>query len=104
MSDLNVKALSQELEAAISGLSQGAKLEQSGVVTRVSDGIVWVYGLRDCGFSDVLEIETTDGAPARAFAGDVVFRMPVHAPAPSGDHDRTFVLMVFGFADDLVDL
>lgn len=68
MSDLNVKALSQELEAVISGLSQGAKLEQSGVVTRVSDGVVWVYGLRDCGFSDVLEIETTAGAPARAFA------------------------------------
>lgn len=67
MSDLNVKALSQELEAAIGGLGQNAKLEQAGVVTRVSDGIVWVYGLRDCGFSDMLEIETA-GAPARAFA------------------------------------
>lgn len=68
MSDLNIKALSQELEAAISGLSQGAELEQSGVVTRVSDGIVWIYGLRDCGFSDLLEIQTDQGAPARAFA------------------------------------
>ena len=68
MSDLNIKALSQELEAAIGGLAQDTKLEQSGVVTRVSDGIVWVYGLRDCGFSDVLEIETPGGAPARAFA------------------------------------
>lgn len=69
MSDLNVKALSQELEAAISGIGdQGAELEQSGIVTRVSDGIAWIYGLRECGFSDVLEIETNNGAPARAFA------------------------------------
>ena len=68
MSDLNVKQLSQELEAAIGGIKTGAKLEQSGVVTRVSDGIVWVYGLTDCGYSDVLEIETADGKNARAFA------------------------------------
>lgn len=68
MSDLNIKDLTQELEAAIGGLSKQAQFEQAGVVTRVSDGIVWVYGLKDCGFSDVLEIETTDGTLARAFA------------------------------------
>ena len=68
MSDLNVKALSREIDDAINGLKDGAKMEQSGVVTKVSDGIVWIYGLRDCGFSDVIAIETKDGAKVEAFA------------------------------------
>jgi F-type H+-transporting ATPase subunit alpha len=68
VSDLNVKDLSKELEAAINGLKASGNFSQTGVVTRVSDGIVWVYGLADCGYSDVLEIETDNGKPARAFA------------------------------------
>lgn len=68
MSSLNIKELSQELQSAISTLDgYQADLEQSGVVTRISDGIVWVYGLSDCGFSDVVEIATDNGA-VRAFA------------------------------------
>src|SRR5215469_10337482 len=68
MSDLNVKELSRELEDAISGLKESEGLTQSGIVTRVSDGVAWVYGLRACGFSEVLEIETDTDVPARAFA------------------------------------
>lgn len=68
MSDLKVKNLSKELEAAINGLKTSGNFSQTGVVTRVSDGIVWVYGLDDCGYSDVLEIETDSGRPAKAFA------------------------------------
>lgn len=68
MSDINIKSLSQELEVAISGLDRKGEFESSGVVTRVSDGIVWVYGLRDCGYSDLIEIEVEGAAPARAFA------------------------------------
>ncbi len=68
VNDLNVKNLSQELEAAISGISQTGDFESSGVVTRVSDGVVWVYGLKKCGYSDVIEIEIKGSAPARAFA------------------------------------
>lgn len=68
MSDLNVKELSRELEDAISGLKATEGLAQSGVVTRVSDGVAWIYGLRECGFSEVLEIETESDVPARAFA------------------------------------
>jgi len=68
VNDLNVKNLSQELEAAISGISQTGDFESSGVVTRVSDGVVWVYGLKKCGYSDVIEIEVKGSAPARAFA------------------------------------
>ena len=68
MSDINVKNLSQELEAAISGLDRKGNFVSSGVVTRVSDGIAWIYGLRECGYSDVIEIEVEGAAPARAFA------------------------------------
>ena len=68
MSDLNVKGLTAELQEAIAGLKSGEKLTETGVVTRVSDGVVWVYGLRGCGYSEVIEIETEGGAPARAFA------------------------------------
>ncbi len=68
MSDLNVKQLGQELEDAIAGLNRRQELTESGVVTRVSDGVAWIYGLRNCGFSEVLEIDSDSGVPARAFA------------------------------------
>ena len=68
MSDLNIKSLSLEIENAIKGLGDDAKLKQSGVVTRLSDGIVWIYGLRDCGYSDVISIEKKDGSTVPAFA------------------------------------
>jgi F-type H+-transporting ATPase subunit alpha len=68
MSSLNIKELGQELQNAISQLStDNSEFEQAGVVTKNSDGIVWVYGLSNCGFSDVLEI-STDNGKARAFA------------------------------------
>jgi F-type H+-transporting ATPase subunit alpha len=67
MSDLNVKELSSELQAAIEGLRSNENLQETGVVTRVADGVVWVYGLRGAGYSEVLEVETGKGV-ARAFA------------------------------------
>jgi F-type H+-transporting ATPase subunit alpha len=68
LSDLNVKELSRELVEAIEGLKSTADLQESGIVTRVSDGIVWIYGLRGAGYSEVLEVETDGGGMARAFA------------------------------------
>src|SRR6185437_15995110 len=68
MSDLNVKELSRELEDAIGGLKASEGMAQTGVVTRVSDGVAWIYGLRDCGFSEVLEVEAEGDEPAKAFA------------------------------------
>lgn len=68
MSELNVKELSRELQAAIEGLRSSENLQDTGVVTRVGDGVVWIYGLRSAGFSEVLEVETDGGTPARAFA------------------------------------
>ena len=66
MSDLNVNQLTQELQAAITGLKTEGNFEQTGVVTRVGDGVAWIYGLRKAGFSEVVSIETADGV-AEAF-------------------------------------
>ena len=66
MSNIDVKGLSKELEQAIVGLKNTSKLGDAGVVTRVSDGVIWVYGLHECGFGEVLEIKT-DGETAQAF-------------------------------------
>jgi F-type H+-transporting ATPase subunit alpha len=68
LSELNVKELSRELQEAIEGLRSTEKLQDTGVVTRVGDGVVWIYGLRGAGFSEVLEVETDGGTAARAFA------------------------------------
>ncbi len=66
MSNLNVKDLSRELQASIAGLTSTAGLEQSGVVTRVGDGVAWIYGLTACGFGEMLEIETSAGKTTEA--------------------------------------
>jgi F-type H+/Na+-transporting ATPase subunit alpha len=68
MAELAIKELSQELRDAIIGMSQREGLEKSGIVTRVGDGIAWIHGLRDCGYSDVVEVSTADGNTVRAFA------------------------------------
>jgi len=66
--DLQIKELSQELRDAISGLQQTKGLEKSGIVTRVGDGVAWIYGLHEAGYNDVVAIETADGGSVEAFA------------------------------------
>ena len=66
MNDLNIKGLTSDLQTAISGLKSAASLTQTGVVTRVGDGVAWIYGLSECGFSEVVRIETESGG-VRAF-------------------------------------
>lgn len=68
MTELSVKELSKELRDAISGLKQSEGLEKVGIVTRVGDGVAWVYGLTSAGYSEVLEIEGHDGTTIEAFA------------------------------------
>lgn len=65
---ISVKELSAELQAAISELTSQQGLEEVGVVTRVGDGIAWIYGLRSAGFNEVIEIEGTAGVTVAAFA------------------------------------
>lgn len=65
--DINVAELSKDLHAAIAGLSSTKEFEQVGVVTRVGDGVAWIHGLKNCGFNEVVQIETVDGV-VEAFA------------------------------------
>ena len=67
MAELHIKELSKELEQAVASLDVAGELGSTGVVTRIGDGVVWVYGLRDCGFNEVLQIET-EGGSVQAFA------------------------------------
>lgn len=68
MSDLSVHELSKELQDAIASLRTESDLEQAGIVTRVGDGVAWIYGLREAGYNEVVEIEGTNGETIRAFA------------------------------------
>lgn len=68
MSNISVKELSNELREAISELKSGGSTSKTGVVTKVGDGIAWIYGLSDCGFAEMVDIEATDGTKVTAFA------------------------------------
>lgn len=67
MADITVTELSDELRQAIAQLEVSEGLEKVGIVTRVGDGVVWVHGLREAGYSEVLEIQTAEGV-VEAFA------------------------------------
>lgn len=67
MADIAVTELSKGLRDAISKLELSGKMESVGVVTRVGDGVAWVHGLTNAGYSEVLEIETKNGV-VEAFA------------------------------------
>ena len=67
MADINVKELSRDLAEAISSLQVDGKMETTGIVTRVGDGVASIYGLSNCGYGEVLRIESSDGV-VEAFA------------------------------------
>ncbi len=67
MAELKVQELSKDLEAAIAKLEKTEGLKSAGVVIRVGDGVAWVHGLADAGYSEVLEIDTPSGV-VEAFA------------------------------------
>ena len=67
MSDLAIQELSNELRDAIQGLRTTKGLEEAGIVTRIGDGVAWIYGLRSAGYNEVVEIETQDGGTVTAF-------------------------------------
>ncbi len=62
MKDLSVKELSSDIREAIEALKNTPEVENVGVVTRVGDGIAWVYGLYKCGFAEMVEIDGLNGA------------------------------------------
>ena len=56
-----VKSLSDEVKKAIAQLSESGQEKSSGVVTRIGDGVAWIYGLRDVGYAEMIEIEAAKG-------------------------------------------
>ncbi len=68
MSELSIKELSDDIRAAIAELKTSPEIEKVGVVTRIGDGIAWIYGLSKCGFSEIIEIDGVSGHKITAFA------------------------------------
>ncbi|MEO5949549.1 MAG: F0F1 ATP synthase subunit alpha [Candidatus Saccharimonas sp.] len=68
MADISVTELAKGLRDQIAKLESNTALESVGVVTRVGDGVAWVHGLGNAGFSEVLEIETKARGIVEAFA------------------------------------
>jgi F-type H+-transporting ATPase subunit alpha len=66
--DFAIKDLSDDIRAAIAELKKRPEIESVGIVTRAADGIVWIYGLRNCGYSEMIEIDAIDGGRITAFA------------------------------------
>ena len=67
MAEIAVKELASELQAAIAGLKKTEGLESAGIVIRIGDGVAWVHGLSQAGYSEVLLIDTAAGV-VEAFA------------------------------------
>jgi F-type H+-transporting ATPase subunit alpha len=68
VAELSISDLSNDIRAAIEELKNRPAIEQTGIVTRVGDGIAWIYGLRKAGYSEMLEIDGIDGQAITAFA------------------------------------
>ena len=68
MSELSIQELSKDIRDAIAELKSRPEIEEVGIVTRVGDGIAWIYGLRNCGYSEMIEIEGLNGQAVTAFA------------------------------------
>mgnify|MGYP001001500449 FL=1 len=68
MPELSITELSADIRSAIEELKQRPDIEDVGVVTRVGDGIAWVYGLSKAGYNEMLEIEGANGQKVTAFA------------------------------------
>ncbi len=59
--ETEVKSLAKEVRDAISQLKDSGEERSAGIVTRIGDGVAWIYGLRDCGYTEMLEIEGAKG-------------------------------------------
>ncbi|MDB5164200.1 MAG: synthase subunit alpha [Candidatus Saccharibacteria bacterium] len=66
--DLSVKELSADIRAAIEKLKTRPEIESVGIVTRVGDGVAWIFGLKKAGYNEMLELETINGGTVTAFA------------------------------------
>ncbi|HVU11375.1 MAG TPA: F0F1 ATP synthase subunit alpha [Phototrophicaceae bacterium] len=63
-----MKELSEDIRSAIDELKKRPEIEQVGIVTRIGDGVAWIYGLTNCGYNEMIEIDAIDGGSITAFA------------------------------------
>lgn len=68
MAEVSIQELSEDIKKAINEIKSQPSIEGIGIVTRVGDGIAWIYGLTNCGYSEMLEIEGINGKKVEAFA------------------------------------
>jgi F-type H+-transporting ATPase subunit alpha len=68
MNNISIKELSDDIRAAINELKDRPEIEKVGIVTRVGDGVAWIYGLNECGYSEMIEIQANNGETITAFA------------------------------------
>jgi len=68
MAELSITDLSADIRAAIAELKSQPEMEDVGVITRVGDGIAWIYGLSGAGYNEMLEIDGVNGQKVTAFA------------------------------------
>ncbi|MEK7602708.1 MAG: F0F1 ATP synthase subunit alpha [Patescibacteria group bacterium] len=68
MSDITINELSANIKKAIDDLRHKPEIESVGIVTRVSDGVLWIYGLANCGYNEMIDIAADDGTTITAFA------------------------------------
>ncbi len=68
MAELSITELSEDIRAAIAQLKERPEIESVGVVTRVGDGIAWIYGLSAAGYNEMLEVDGAQGQKVTAFA------------------------------------
>ena len=60
--DIDIKGLASEVRQAIAELKNSDQGQDTGIVTRVGDGVAWIYGLRSCGYNEMLEISSDDSS------------------------------------------
>src|SRR5579875_1156005 len=68
MAEVSITELSAHIRAASAELKERPEIESVGVVTRVGDGIAWIYGLSAAGYNEMLEIDGIDASRVTAFA------------------------------------
>ena len=66
--DISIQELAGDIRQAIAELKKRPEIEETGIVTRVGDGVAWIYGLTNCGYNEMITIEASDGEPITAFA------------------------------------
>lgn len=71
--DITINSLQADILAAIEELKKRPEIEKVGIVTRVGDGIAWIYGLANVGYNEMLEIEGRDNQVIQAFAFNLAY-------------------------------